>query len=206
MVHSQVPLEEREQRLKDFEEGKVQFIANPLILTEGYDCPRADCMINAAPTQNRSLYIQKAGRVLRTHLEKEDALLIDFGQTKKRHVLRTAVNLLGDFAEVPTKEIKDIREMLPLGELDELEATEEVINAVEKAYDPLSGKLQTPWIENRRDANGQLFYDSSPLLDPILWPYEKRTIIKKQLELIQKLAKKTATPIPEEESLGSITI
>ena len=57
VVHSQVPLEEREQGLKDFEQGKIQFIANPLILTEGYDCPRADCMINVAPTQNRSLYI-----------------------------------------------------------------------------------------------------------------------------------------------------
>ena len=206
VVHSQVPLEEREKRLKDFEEGKVQFIANPLILTEGYDCPRADCMINVAPTQNRSLYIQKAGRVLRTHPEKEDALLIDFGQTKKRHVLRTAVNLLGEFSEVPTQEIKDIRELFPLGELDELDATDEVINAVEKAYDPLSGKVQTPWIESRRDSNGQLFYDSSPLLDPILWPYEKRTITRKQLELIQKLAKKTTTPIPEEESLINMGI
>jgi superfamily II DNA or RNA helicase len=206
VVHSQIPMEEREQRLKDFEQGKIQFIANPLILTEGYDCPRADCMINVAPTQNRSLYIQKAGRVLRTHPEKEDSLLIDFGQTKKRHVLRTAVNLLGEFAEVPTKEIKDIRELLPIDEIDEPDATDEVINAVEKVYDPLSGKVQTPWIENRRDSNGQLFYDSSPLLDPILWPYEKRTITKKQLELIQKLAKKTATPIPEEESLINMGI
>jgi superfamily II DNA or RNA helicase len=206
VVHSQVPMDVREQRLKNFADGTIQFITNPLILTEGYDCPRADCMINAAPTQNRSLYIQKAGRVLRIHPEKDDALLIDFGQTKKRHVLRTAVNLMGEFAEVPVQEIKDIRELLPLDEMEEEPQTEETINAVEKEYDPLSGKADTPWIESRRDANGRLFYDSIPLLDPILWPYEERTITKNQMELIQKLSKQTATPIPEEETLVNMGI
>ena len=76
VVHSKVSSEERCQRLEDFASGKLQFIVNPMLLTEGYDCPRADCMINAAPTKNRSLYIQKAGRVLRTHTGKENALLI----------------------------------------------------------------------------------------------------------------------------------
>jgi superfamily II DNA or RNA helicase len=91
-VHSKVSPVDRKQRLEDFASGKLQFIVNPMILTEGFYCPRADCMINAAPTKNKSLYIQKAGRVLRTHPEKENALLIDFGTTKKKHKLATAVD------------------------------------------------------------------------------------------------------------------
>ena len=77
VVHSNVSLDRRKKALKDFSEGDLQFLINPMILTEGFDCPVADCMINAAPTQNRPLYIQKAGRVLRLHPEKEDALLIE---------------------------------------------------------------------------------------------------------------------------------
>lgn len=206
VVHSQVPMEDRKKRLKDFASGKLQFITNPLLLTEGFDCPAADCMINAAPTQNRSLYIQKAGRVLRIHPEKEDALLIDFGKTKKRHILRTATDLMDEFSEVPMKEVKDPRELLPIDELETQNQAEKNLNSSEKEYDPLSGKAKYPWIEKRRDENGKLFYDSSPLLDPILWSYEERTITKKQFDLIQKLSKQTSTPIPEEETLVNMGI
>ena len=56
-------------------------------------------MINAAPTQNKPLYIQKAGRVLRLHPEKEDALLVDFGYAGEQNPLQTA-QTLGSIIEV----------------------------------------------------------------------------------------------------------
>jgi len=70
VVHSGVSLDRRKKDLKAFSDGNIQFLINPMILTEGFDCPVADCMINAAPTLNRPLYIQKAGRVLRLYPEK----------------------------------------------------------------------------------------------------------------------------------------
>lgn len=92
-IHSKLPLQERKEALKKFEAKELQFLINPMVLTEGFDSPRADCMINAAPTQNRPLYIQKSGRVLRLHLEKKDALLIDFGYVGEEHPLQTAQTL-----------------------------------------------------------------------------------------------------------------
>ena len=99
VVHSNISLDRRKKALKDFSEGDVQFLINPMILTEGFDCPVADCMINAAPTQNKPLYIQKAGRVLRLHPEKEDALLVDFGYAGEQNPLQTA-QTLGSIIEV----------------------------------------------------------------------------------------------------------
>ena len=109
-VHSRISKKDRQERLKAFARGEVQFITNPMILTEGFDCPRADCMINAAPTLNRSLYVQKAGRVLRIHPEKTSALLIDFGYTKKKHALKTAIDLFGD---AKMRKLMDSRELRP---------------------------------------------------------------------------------------------
>ena len=109
-VHSKISMEDRQQRLQDFSSGKIQFVVNPMILTEGFDCPRADCMINASPTLNRSLYVQKAGRVLRLHPEKENALLIDFGFSKKRHALKTAIDLYGD---AKIRQLREKRELQP---------------------------------------------------------------------------------------------
>ena len=99
VVHSGVCLVRRKKALKDFTEGKLQFLINPMILTEGFDCPVADCMINAAPTLNRPLYIQKAGRVLRLHPAKQDALLIDFGYAGEESPLKTA-QTLGNYIDV----------------------------------------------------------------------------------------------------------
>ena len=109
-IHSRILLEDRQKHLKAFAKGEIQFVTNPMILTEGFDCPRADCMINAAPTLNRSLYVQKAGRVLRIHPEKISALLIDFGYTKKKHALRTAIDLFGD---AKMRKLMDGRKLYP---------------------------------------------------------------------------------------------
>lgn len=131
VVHSKISAEDRVSRLKGFVSGNLQFIVNPMILTEGFDFPPADCMINAAPTQNRSLYIQKAGRVLRPYPNKEKALLIDFGATSRRHTLRTAVDLMGE--EIKMKTVQKADELSikpPTPNLD--------LHTTEKKYDPLT--------------------------------------------------------------------
>ena len=122
VVHSNISLDRRKKAITDFREGNVQFLINPMILTEGFDCPVADCMINAAPTQNKPLYIQKAGRVLRLHPEKEDALLIDFGYAGEEHPLQTA-QTLGNIIEV--KKVDDKLELLSDEELEAYEKEQE---------------------------------------------------------------------------------
>jgi len=118
VVHSNISLDRRKKALKDFSEGNVQFLINPMILTEGFDCPIADCMINAAPTQNKPLYIQKAGRVLRLHPEKEDALLVDFGYAGEQNPLQTA-QTLGSIIEV--KKVDDKLELMSNEEIEDYE-------------------------------------------------------------------------------------
>lgn len=59
--------------------GKTQVVTNCMVLTEGWDEPSVSCMLNCRPTQNRGLFIQMAGRVLRTHPGKADALILDVG-------------------------------------------------------------------------------------------------------------------------------
>jgi superfamily II DNA or RNA helicase len=129
VVHSAISLDRRKKALKDFSEGNVQFLINPMILTEGFDCPLADCMINAAPTQNKPLYIQKAGRVLRLHPEKEDSLLIDFGYAGEENPLQTA-QTLGSIIEV--KKVDDKLELMSDEELKSYEKEQEELAAAKR--------------------------------------------------------------------------
>lgn len=46
-------------------EGRLQFVANCNVLTEGFDFKGLKFMIDAAPTQSRSRCVQKLGRLLR---------------------------------------------------------------------------------------------------------------------------------------------
>ena len=132
VVHSYVSLDRRKKALKDFSEGNVQFLINPMILTEGFDCPIADCMINAAPTQNKPLYIQKAGRVLRLHPEKKDALLVDFGYAGEEKPLQTAQTLGGII------EVKKVDDKLDLMSDEEIEAYEKEQEELKKQEELLA--------------------------------------------------------------------
>jgi len=193
VVHSKVSLVDRRQRLEDFASGKLQFIVNPMLLTEGFDCPRADCMINAAPTKNKSLYIQKAGRVLRTHPEKKNALLIDFGITKKKHSLATAISLMGE--EIVTRTVTDYNELFPPPPKEEKDLNVD-LEATQEKYDPLDGKnnkiVPISDHDEWRDEPKNSFY----------WPSEPISATDKQKELIKKLSKSTSIHVPYIDEMG----
>lgn len=65
VVHGDMPKEQRRSILKRYETGKIEVICNAMVLTEGWDSPRTECVIIARPTQSRQLAIQMAGRGLR---------------------------------------------------------------------------------------------------------------------------------------------
>jgi len=79
------PPREREDILARLADGRLQVVSNCAVLTEGWDCPIASCVIIARPTLSLSLYLQMAGRVLRTHPGKSDCIILDHGGCYHEH-------------------------------------------------------------------------------------------------------------------------
>lgn len=103
VISGETPKEERHRVYDDFRHGRVQVLANCMVLTEGFDAPWAEVAVIARPTQSAPLYIQMVGRVLRTFPGKADALVIDLvGASSNK--LRTLVDL---DPTVPLKEVQE---------------------------------------------------------------------------------------------------
>jgi superfamily II DNA or RNA helicase len=81
---------QRMEKLADFAAGKIQVLANAMLLTEGWDDPGTSAVLMARPTKSRSLYAQMVGRGLRLCEGKADCLLLDFVDSASRHNLLSA--------------------------------------------------------------------------------------------------------------------
>jgi superfamily II DNA or RNA helicase len=68
---------DRDAILADFASGKLQVLTSMKCLDEGVDVPRSEMAIFCASTGNPRQFIQRRGRVLRTHKDKEYAYLHD---------------------------------------------------------------------------------------------------------------------------------
>jgi superfamily II DNA or RNA helicase len=71
------PLEERDRILAQLAAAQVEVVTNAMVLTEGWDCPEAGCLVLARPTRSLGLYRQMVGRVLRPASGKTDAVILD---------------------------------------------------------------------------------------------------------------------------------
>lgn len=92
--------DDRQQTLEDFRSGKLQALANCMVLTEGFDEPSIECIILARPTQSQLLYTQIVGRGTRLHPGKDRCIIIDLAdttQSKKPIGLPTLMGLPPDF-------------------------------------------------------------------------------------------------------------
>jgi superfamily II DNA or RNA helicase len=67
----------REVILRQFAKGKINVLTSMKCLDEGVDVPRAEVAIFCASTGNPRQYIQRRGRILRTHPEKNLAYIYD---------------------------------------------------------------------------------------------------------------------------------
>lgn len=70
VVHGGMPKPERRAVLRAFHNREIQTVHNAMVLTVGFDEPRADVAVIARPTKSAPLFQQIAGRVLRPDLEK----------------------------------------------------------------------------------------------------------------------------------------
>jgi superfamily II DNA or RNA helicase len=69
--------EERQQLISEFRKGKIDVLCNVNIFSEGFDCPELEFIQFARPTKSLALYLQQAGRGLRTSINKTKTIFLD---------------------------------------------------------------------------------------------------------------------------------
>ena len=95
-VLGETPPEERARIFRAFHDGELPVLTNCMVLTEGYDEPRIDCVLMCRPTKSQGLYIQCVGRAARRAPGfKDDALIVDFVDNTSRHTLVSLPTLAG---------------------------------------------------------------------------------------------------------------
>jgi superfamily II DNA or RNA helicase len=111
-IDGAMALGERRKVLAGFARGDVQVVTNCMVLTEGFDAPWCSAVVIARPTSSAPLYVQMAGRALRPHPGKQDALIIDVVGVTGRHRLASVVDLAGaDRAEKLPPELAEYDEI-----------------------------------------------------------------------------------------------
>jgi len=99
-IHSKLTKEEQDSIMSEYKSGAIKMLANPMMLTTGFDDPATDCIVLARPTRSQNLYRQMIGRALRLYQGKSDAMILDCGGV---------INDLG----LPTQPIKAVNRSVP---------------------------------------------------------------------------------------------
>lgn len=87
--------EERQAAFEAFTAGRVQFLCNCNLVTEGVDLPSIAGVAMARPTRSRALYTQCVGRGLRLSPGKTDCHVLDFVGVSANLKLVSSVDVLG---------------------------------------------------------------------------------------------------------------
>lgn len=118
MVSGSTKMEERERILKGFKAGEIRAVTNVGVLTTGFDHPGIDLIVMLRPTLSPGLYMQMAGRGLRTAEGKKDCLVLDFAGNVSMHGPITEVKPPKKGARrkgvAPSKVCPQCMEILPL--------------------------------------------------------------------------------------------
>lgn len=122
-IHSGLSITERDELLLAFDQGHIQILTNVNVLTEGWDSPRADCVMLCRPTLSTALYVQMVGRGLRIHPSKQDCLVLDLAGCFLKHgsIRRPIVRVDGQAMPLEESESERFRhcpgceEAIPLG-------------------------------------------------------------------------------------------
>lgn len=100
----------RKEILTNYGNGDYDLLSNSMLLTEGFDEPTIDCVVNLRPTKSRALYSQIVGRGTRISNGKQNLLLLDFLYIGDRLSLIRPAHLIAgseDQAEAITKLSQD---------------------------------------------------------------------------------------------------
>lgn len=152
-VNGQTP--NRKEILRDFENGKIDVLCNAMLLTEGWDCPSVDCIVNLRPTKSTALFTQIVGRGTRLYPNKENLLLLDFLWLTTQHDLCRPANLVAETKE----ELDIINQSLKDGQEKDLSELKEC--AIEQVKINREEALKKRIEENRKK--------KSKLVDPVAY-------------------------------------
>lgn len=101
----------RDDITADFETGKIQFLSNFGVYTEGYDNPIIEILIMMRPTNSPGLYVQMFGRGLRITPELPDKKLAVLHVGFEDHQMRL-VDYTSIIGTIPSKEVDQAEEAL----------------------------------------------------------------------------------------------
>lgn len=85
LVHGGTPAGERAGLLDAFQSGRLRWMVNVNVLSEGFDAPHIDCVAMLRPTKSPGLYYQQCGRGFRLHPAKADCLVVDYAGNTLEH-------------------------------------------------------------------------------------------------------------------------
>ena len=83
-VDAQTPAADRDLALAMLARGQLDVVSNCGLFVEGLDVPTLDAVICCRPTMSLTLWLQMAGRGMRTSPGKKDCMLIDHGDCTNR--------------------------------------------------------------------------------------------------------------------------
>lgn len=113
---------ERDAMLNEFAEGKLDVLTSMKCLDEGVDVPRSELAIFCASTGNPRQFIQRRGRILRTHPDKRMAEIHDLvvvptidateaNYAMERRMIKSEMMRVRDFASLSENADATIREL-----------------------------------------------------------------------------------------------
>lgn len=117
----------REQILKDYEEGKVHVLTSMKCLDEGVDVPRSELAIFCSSTGNPRQFIQRRGRVLRLHDDKVHAVIHDLVVVPEINVEEGNYEMERNLVKKELERVVDFSN-LAMNKMDTYESLKRVLN------------------------------------------------------------------------------
>jgi superfamily II DNA or RNA helicase len=83
---------QRQQKIRDFADGKIKVLTSCELISEGFDLPAVGVAIMLRPTASLAVWVQQAGRALRAAPGKEKAIILDHVGNSLRHGFIECIN------------------------------------------------------------------------------------------------------------------
>ncbi|PGH40554.1 MAG: DNA repair helicase [Candidatus Nephrothrix sp. EaCA] len=117
----------REQILKDYEEGKIHVLTSMKCLDEGVDVPRSELAIFCSSTGNPRQFIQRRGRVLRLHKDKTHAVIHDLVVVPEISIEESNYNMERNLVKKELERVVDFSN-LAMNKMDTYESLKGVLD------------------------------------------------------------------------------
>jgi len=184
-IHGGTDKEKRRDLLKEYRQGKYQYLCGCGVFLEGFDEPRIEVVAMARPTKSRALYCQAIGRGTRpiipptqaTPEERKEAiarsgkphlLVLDFVGNSGRHKLISTADVLGGKGkfddDIIARAVRKAKEKS--GELDMLAELKEAQEEADEERKRKRREIKAAAKYNRTAINAFDVFDLAPAREP----------------------------------------